>query len=120
MHIGVRLIPLGLFLTLIGWKVFDPTFLAVRVWDPIPVTWWWVAFFAIGWVMAWAITPPFHALVTTISKHAFLPLAFFIVIFIGLVWFVDEAYNLLIASWCGSCGHSNLLDTLTKSVFGGR
>lgn len=118
-HPIVRIILAATFGILLVWKAINPAFLTTRVWSPIPVTWFWVAFFILGWLAAWAVTPAIAMGFNVLAKNAFIPLFVILALLAGIIWLADEVYNLAIASWCTSCPHGSLLATLTQRIFGG-
>lgn len=114
----LRFLPLGLVVVLFTLKAFNSDFLGERIWPQVPLSWFWVILTPLSTLAAYLITPSFVHLVTRMAKRGIIIPAIFIALAVGLLWFVDLAYNSTVGAWCDSCPDSHILATFT-SIFGG-
>lgn len=120
--ISPRFVPPLLLAVLLVTRAFVPSFLSESPFESPWFSWlsWFVMLFVpLFYLSAWCLTPQYVAGINWLGRRGLVVPALFAVLVVGGIWFLDVLWNHLVASWCGPCPESHLLEGFQLALFGG-
>lgn len=115
-----RFAPLGALIVLWIIRAYNGEFLAQRIWEPVPLQWYYAIMVPLAWVATWAIWPTLALYMGRFLRRGIaIPVVLFAIIVV-ILWIVDVAYNYTVGAWCDACPDSRFVASFTNVLFGSR
>lgn len=106
----------------IGLKLFWPGYLSTGPWEDVAYashfSWWLIIFLVLAIPAAFLLTPQYAGLVQWFASYGLVPIVFFVLLLVGILWLTNILWGITVAKVCDTCA-KDFVGQFTMALGGG-